>query len=99
MKCADRSAGKLRQFDGAHLGSVNGPARAIRGEDGSLAIFNDGLEAKQARTCGARTGAAHGIEAEHTQDARDEFAIEAAADKNHGIRSAEVERAGKNSDK
>ena len=37
MKGADGRAGHLRQLDGAHLGLIDGAARAVGGKDGGAA--------------------------------------------------------------
>ena len=51
MKCADGCAGELRQLDGAHLGAVDGTARAVGGEDGgAVAAVDEGLEPEQTFT-------------------------------------------------
>jgi hypothetical protein len=77
-KGADGRAGQLRQLDGAHLGLIDGTAGAVGGEDGGAAGLDDVLEPQQSLARAARTGAAHGIEAEQLENARDQFAVEAA---------------------
>jgi hypothetical protein len=94
MKGADGSAGELGELDGAHLGLIDGAERAVGGEDGGAAALDHVDQAHQAFARASRTGAAHGIEAEHPENAGDEFAVEAAADEDNGARAAEVNGAG-----
>ena len=95
MKGADGRAGHLRELDGAHLGAIDGTARAVGGEDGGMAALDHLLESQQAFARAAGAGAAHGVKAEELEDARDQFAVEALADEDGGVGAAEVEGAGK----
>ncbi len=82
------------QLDGAHLGLVDGAARAVGGEDGGAAGFDDVGQAEQPLARAAGAGAAHGVEAKHLENAGDQFAVEALADEDDGAGVAEVDRAG-----
>src|ERR1700738_3153654 len=80
MKCADGGAGALRELDGAHLGLVDGAARAVGSEDRRCAAFEYALEPHQAFAARAGTGAADRTKAKEPQSAGDELAVETAAD-------------------
>src|SRR5208282_6763147 len=95
MKCSYGCARDLCQLDRAHFGSVNRSARPVRGEDRCTSRLDDVSQTQQPFARPTGTGAAHSIEAEHPENSRDEFAVEAVADQDHSTRSAKIKRAGK----
>src|ERR1700743_2351173 len=55
-----------------------------------MARLDDVSQSQQSFASAARARAAHGVEAEQTQDAGDQFAINAAADENDCSRTAKI---------
>lgn len=94
VKTANGRTCDLREFNGAHFCLVDGPARAIGGEDCCIAFFNDAFEAEQALSGTARTGTADCAVVEFQKNTRDEFTVEAAADEDVRERMAKVHGAG-----
>ena len=54
------------------------------------------LQSPQPLARAARTGAAHGVESEQLKNARDQLAVKALADEDHGEGVAEIDSAGQN---
>src|ERR1051326_8999598 len=75
----DAHTGHPRQGDSAALGHINRAARAVDREDCAASLFNGALQLEQSLGAATRTRAAHGLMPEAPDDARDVFAIEAAA--------------------
>jgi len=94
MEAADGRAGHLRQFDGAHLGLVDGAARAVGGKDGGTTTLNDVRQSHHPTPPAVAAGTAHGVIAKKLQDTRNQFSVKALAYNNHGAGMAVVNRTG-----
>ena len=95
MEGADARARRACQLDGADLGLINGAARSVGGKYGRMSAFDHALQSQQAFAGATGTGAARGPESEQLQSARDELAVEAAADNDGCPRMPKVKGAGK----
>ncbi len=93
MKRADARAGKRGELDGPELGAVDGTTRAVSGEDGGTAGFDDVLETQQTFSRAAGAGAANRFVSEELESPGDELAVETPADDDGCAGAAKVEGA------
>ena len=93
MKSIENRPGHLSELDGPHFRFVNRTTRSIGGEDRSPAGLDDLVESHQSVPAATGTGAAHGIVAKHSENARDQFTIKALTNENHRARMAKINRA------
>ncbi len=85
---ADGVAGELGQFHGAGLDLVHRAAWAVRGEDRRVPTLDCLGERQQAAASGSRAGSTRGQKAELLNRARNQFAVETAADQDRRLKSA-----------
>src|SRR5215469_8024515 len=90
VKAADGLAGLLGQHDRAGFGDVTRAARAVDGEHSGVAVFQFAAHSDEGPNRSARTRPAYRAEAELLENARDIFAVKAAADHDRDLLAPET---------
>jgi len=93
MECADGCSGELRQLDGAHLGAVDGAARAVGGEDGGVAASMTDLSPSNPSRAPRELEPRTARKVNRLRMRVIKFAVEALADEDGGAGTAVVDGA------